>query len=60
MITEKQFNENATPTTPDVKLRKCAVISSVCEHPTRRREYYRYKCYKCWECLKIVVEQTDL
>lgn len=33
---------------------------SVCEHPQRRREYYRDKCYKCWECLKIVVEQTDL
>lgn len=60
MITEKQFNENATPTTTDAKLRKGDVISSVCEHPIRRREYYRDKCYKCWECLKIVVEQTDL
>jgi hypothetical protein len=35
------------------------VISSVCDHPQRRREYYRDKCYKCWDCLKIVVEQTD-
>lgn len=60
MITQKQFEENATPTTPDAKLRKGVVISSVCEHPPRRREYYRDKCYKCWECLKIVVEQTDL
>lgn len=32
------------------------VVGSVCEHPQRRREYYRDKCYKCWECLKIVVE----
>ena len=60
MITQKQFEENSTPTTPDAKTRKGAVISSVCEHPMRRREYYRDKCYKCWECLKIVVEQTDL
>lgn len=60
MITHKQFEENATPTTPNDKLCKGAVISSVCEHPPRRREYYRDKCYKCWECLKIVVEQTDL
>lgn len=60
MITQKQFEENATPTNPDTKLRKDAVISSVCEHPMRRRDYYRDKCYKCWECLKIVVEQTDL
>jgi hypothetical protein len=60
MITDKQFKDNATPTNPDAKLRKGAVISSVCEHPQIRREYYRDKCYKCWECLKIVVEQTDL
>ncbi len=60
MITQKQFEENATPTNPDAKLRKGDVISSVCDHPIRRRDYYRDKCYKCWECLKIVVEQTDL
>ena len=60
MITEKQFKEQSTSTNPDAKLRKGDVISSVCEHPQRRREYYRDKCYKCWECLKIVVEQTDL
>ena len=60
MITQKQFEENATPTNLDAKLRKGDVISSVCDHPQRRREYYRDKCYKCWECLKIVVEQTDL
>ena len=41
-------------------LRQPPVISSVCKHPMRRREYYRDKCYKCFECLKIVVEQTDL
>ena len=60
VITEKQFKEQSTSTNPDAKLRKGDVISSVCEHPQRRREYYRDKCYKCWECLKIVVEQTDL
>ena len=42
------------------QFRQPAVISSVCEHEMRKREYYRNGCYKCWDCLKIVVEQTDL
>ena len=53
MITQKQFEENATPTIPDAKLRKGDVISSVCEckHPLyvagdSLLEKYCGKCYK--------------
>jgi len=41
MITQKQFNENATPTNPDAKLRKGDVISSVCEIPNCNKQEYR-------------------
>jgi len=55
MITQKQFEENATPTNPDAKLRKGDVISSVCDHPNRQRDYYHDGAYKCWKCHKVIV-----
>ena len=36
-------------------LNKHNVIGSVCDHPNRRRHYYKEDVFKCWECGKIIV-----
>lgn len=59
MIPKNKFEESATSTTPDYKFNKDDVISSICEHPPRLREYYGGGCFKCYGCHKIIVDKTN-